>query len=122
MTLPLENLGVPPGPCSLPHQGAFAQQTFDEYVTIVGELQRRRRQLGLDQVDVNEAMGAADGYISKLEALHRTAPFPTLQLWAQTLGLSITVAPAALPPATIKAIEDRKGRPYDESKAHFKRR
>jgi transcriptional regulator with XRE-family HTH domain len=63
--------------------------------------------LGLSQEDINAAAGLADGHINKLEAFHRTAQFPTLQLWANTIGLSITVAPAILPPATTRAIERR---------------
>tara|TARA_R110000851_G_scaffold22626_9_gene67012 strand:- start:548 stop:820 length:273 start_codon:yes stop_codon:yes gene_type:complete len=73
----------------------------------VGELVRRRRALGISQEDLSDAAGMADGHINKLEAFARTAQFPTLQLWAQTLGAEITLRAAPLPDATARAIERR---------------
>jgi hypothetical protein len=118
--LPLDNLGPVPDPCDLPHRGNHARQTFQQYESLVDELRRRRRQLGLDQGDLNSAMGVADGYMNKLESLARVATFPTLQLWAQSLGLSITTAPAPLPAATLRAIENRTAKPYQPTQARFK--
>jgi hypothetical protein len=118
--LPLDNLGPVPEPCDKPHVQGYSQSTFDEYSGLVGELRRRRRQLGLDQTDLNAAMGVTDGYVNKLESLARVATFPTLQLWAQTLGLSISTAPAPLPPATLRAIEYREAKPYQPNQARYK--
>lgn len=86
----------------------------------MGELRRRRLQLGLDQISLNEAMGTAEGYLSKLESFQRIAPFPMLQLWAQSLGLAITTAPAVLPSATIAAIDRQRSAPYQPNQARFK--
>ncbi|MEM9584826.1 MAG: helix-turn-helix transcriptional regulator [Pseudomonadota bacterium] len=65
----------------------------------------RRRALGLSQEDINHAAGLADGHINKLESFARTAQFPTLKLWADTLGLAITATPCALPPEINELIE-----------------
>ena len=110
--LPLDNLGPTPEPCDLQHEGQYAQKVFNEYQALVSEFQRRRRSLGLSQEDVTAASGLADGHINKLEALHRVAQLPTLQLWAQTLGLSLVIDPAPLPASTLKVIEQRKINPY----------
>lgn len=107
VSAPMGNLGPPPPPCELPHVQQYGQPAYDRYKALVEELKRRRMLLGLSQEDINAAAGLADGHINKLEAFHRTAQFPTLQLWASTIGLSITVAPAILPPATTRAIERR---------------
>ena len=105
--LPVDNLGNPPEPCALPHQGQYAGRTLGDYKALVGSLIQRRKQLGLSQEDVTEAAGLADGHINKLEALHRYAQFPTLHLWAQTLGLEITLYPAPIPPKTMAVIDGR---------------
>jgi len=120
LALPLDNLGPVPPPCGLPHSGQYARRTMDTYQILIGEFIRRRRSLGLDQTDLCAAIGLGDGHISKLEALHKIASPPTLLLWAQALGLTLTTAPAPLPPATIKAIENRKDRPYAASQVRSK--
>ncbi len=79
-TIPIDNLGPIPAPCDRAHEGQYARAVFDEYTRLVAELQCRRRSLGLSQEDVNAAAGLADGHINKLEAFHRTAQMPTLQL------------------------------------------
>lgn len=107
LSLPLSNLGPVPDPCKLPHVGQYSRATYDRYAALVDELRRKRRALGLSQEDINAAAGFADGHLNKLEALDRTAQFPTLQLWAATLGLGLTVQPLPLPPATLRAIERR---------------
>lgn len=107
MELPLDNLGPVPDPCDLPHRKLYAARTFNLYEELVAELVRRRRSLGLSQEDVCAAAALADGHIAKLEAFHRIAQMPTLQLWADTLGVSLTLSPAPLPSATIRAIDDR---------------
>ena len=111
-SLPLDNLGPTPEPCELPHEGQYAHKVFSEYQALVAEFQRRRRSLGLSQEDITAASGLADGHINKLEALDRVAQMPTLQLWAQTLGLSLVIDAAPLPASTLKIIEDRKTNPY----------
>jgi transcriptional regulator with XRE-family HTH domain len=105
--VPLNNLGAVPDPCDLPHRKHYAARTFKAYEDLVEQLIRRRRSLGLSQEDVCAAAALADGHISKLEAFHRIGQLPTLQLWADTLGMSLTLAPAPLPNATIRAIENR---------------
>lgn len=107
ISAPMDNLGQPPGPCTLPHHDQYAAPVYQSYVDLVEDLKRRRRLLGLSQEDINAAAGLADGHLNKLEALHRTAQFPTLQLWAATLGVQITGTPAPLPPSTARAIERR---------------
>lgn len=106
VALPLANLGPVPAPCALPHVQQYGQQTYDLYRSMVDELKRRRMLLGLSQEDVNAAAGLADGHINKLEAFHRTAQFPTLKLWTETLGLSITLTPCALPSEIPKILEE----------------
>lgn len=120
MVLPLDNLGLPPEPCEMPHSGQYARSTMDSYQSLIAEFIRRRRSLGLDQVDLCAAIGLGDGHISKLEGLHKIASPPTLLLWAQSLGLSLTTVPAPLPPATIRAIENRKDRPYAANQVRSK--
>lgn len=120
LNLPIDNLGPVPAPCSAPHVGQYSARTFEQYTALVTELQRRRRQLGLSQEDVCAASGLADGHINKLEALDRIAQFPTLRLWAETLGFSLALLPTQLPKATTKAIEARASSPYQENQARFK--
>ncbi len=107
ISMPLDNLGPEPEPCDQPHQFQYAAATFQAYENLVEQLIRRRRSLGLSQEDVCAAAALADGHVSKLEAFHRIGQLPTLQLWADTLGLSLTLSPAPLPNATIRAIENR---------------
>lgn len=120
LKLPISNLGDVPEPCQLEHSKGYGRATFEHYEAIVEELRRRRRQLGLDQIDLNSAMGTPDGYVNKLESFARIASPPTLTLWAESLGLRLTTEAAPLPPATLKAIEDRQARPYQETQARFK--
>lgn len=108
VTRSLSDLGPIPAPCDRDHSGLYAQPVFDEYRAFVAELARRRRQIGLSQEDLGAAAGLADGHINKLEAFARTAQFPTLQLWANTLGMKVSLAPAPIPAATLRAIEGRK--------------
>lgn len=107
ITAPMENLGQTPEPCAQPHFGQYAGSVYDSYRELVAELVRRRRALGLSQDDVGAASGLADGHVNKLEAFARTAQMPTWQLWAETLGLQMSLQPAAMPTATIAAIERR---------------
>ncbi|WP_298852230.1 helix-turn-helix domain-containing protein [uncultured Ruegeria sp.] len=109
-----------PAPCTEKHFNGYDAQTFELYLTLVGTLRDRRSALGLSQEDLTAAMGIADGYVNKLESIARVAAFPMLQLWAQTLGLSITTTPAPLPPATTRAIEARESRPYQPNQARYK--
>lgn len=115
----MDNIGTVPDPCGKPHNGQYARQTYLKYQHLVDELRRRRRLLGLSQEDVGAAAGLTEGHINKLESHARTAQLPTLQIWAETLGVEITISPAALPAATIRAIEHRSTKPYEEGKAHF---
>ncbi len=119
ITVPIDNTGPPPPPCQLPHERGYAAKVFASYQATVEELVRRRRSLGLDQIDLNDAAGLTEGHISKLESFARIATPPTLHLWAETLGLYITTAPAPLPPATLRAIESRRNRPYQEQQARW---
>ncbi len=120
--IPLDALGSPPEPCSLPHAGQYARPVLDSYAALIAEMVRKRRSLGLDQTDLCAAMGLADGHLSKLEAMDRIASPPTLLLWAQSLGLILTTAPAPLPTATIAAIDRRTDRPYAVSQVRSKPR
>lgn len=116
----LDSIPPVPAPCSAPHKSGYSQDVYEDYKHFVGELRRRRRELGLDQSDLCNAMGVADGYINKLEAFDRTCAPPTLLLWAQSLGLKIKMTPDVLPAATIRAIENRAAAPYAETQARFK--
>lgn len=120
LSLPLSNLGPVPDPCKLPHVGQYSRATYDRYTALVDELCRKRRALGLSQEDINAAAGFADGHLNKLESFARTAQFPTLQLWASTVGLSLTMQPCPLPVATLCAME-RRPAPLRVTKAHKKR-
>lgn len=116
----LESLDTAPPRCDLPHVNGYARPAFDQYSVLVDELRRRRMDIGLDQMDLGEAMGVPDGYVNKMESFARTASPVMLLLWAQSLGLELTSRPVALPPATIKAIQDRQSRPYDPKHARMK--
>jgi len=105
--LPLDNLGDIPAPCQAEHVGQYSAKVYDNYRSLVAELVRRRHSLGLSQEDIGGASGLADGHINKLEAFERTAQLPTLQLWAATVGMQIAMRPCPLPPATIRAMEQR---------------
>lgn len=120
MAIPLANPGPIPAQCDLPHVGEYSAPTFEEYKTLIAELRRRRVQLGLDQTDLGNAMGLADGHVNKLESFQKTASPPTLLLWVQSLGLKLTTTPATLPAATIRAIDQRQARPYSPARARFK--
>ncbi len=120
MSLPMANLGPAPEPCNKPHIGNYSAMTFQEYANLVEELKRRRRSLGLSQEDITAASGLADGHINKLEAIQRRAGMPILQLWAQTLGLSVSLTPAPLPKRTLQLIEGRIDKPYRADQARNK--
>lgn len=120
LVVPIGNPGPTPEPCSLPHDRGHARKVFDEYRVLVAELRKRRRALGLDQIDVQTAMGAADGYINKLESFAKVASPPTLILWCETLGLRLTTSPAKLPEATLRAVQERQARPYNAKQARWK--
>lgn len=119
--VPIDALADPPGPCSLDHSHGVSAQTFAAYQDLAHTLQRRRVQLGLSQMDIDAAAGWADGYTAKLESEARIPRMPTLQLWAQAVGLEICTRPASLPAGTIRAINNRLGEPYEHGKARFKR-
>lgn len=119
--LSLSNLGPIPGPCALKHVGQYGAAAYALYTDLVDDLRRRRRALGLSIEDLNDAAGMADGHLNKLESFARTAQFPTLQLWAETLGTQITLKPIPLPPATLRAIERRKANPYAANQVRTKR-
>jgi transcriptional regulator with XRE-family HTH domain len=104
---PIKTLAAIPQPCGRSHHGLYAAGTYDEYKSLVAVFIRKRRSLGLSQEDLCAAAGLADGHVNKLEAFARTAQMPTLQLWAKTLGLEITVVQTDLPAATVRAIEHR---------------
>lgn len=120
-SLPLNNLGQLPEACDLEHVGQYGLATYELYTDLVSELRRRRRTLGLSIEDVNAASGLADAHVNKLESMARTAQFPTLQLWAETLGAKITLTPAPLPEATMRAIEQRVAQPFAEHQVRTKR-
>ncbi len=107
--LPMDNLGPVPPSCGLDHVAGTARHVWAEYEDLVGELRRRRRQLGLDQGDLSAAMGVADGYVSKLEAMHRVPRPELLRMWAKTLGLNLVLAPAKLPEATLEIMRRKSG-------------
>lgn len=115
LSVPLTALNGPVAPCPRKHHGQYAAPVYQNYRELVGALVAKRRSLGLSQEDVTAAAGLADGHINKLEAFSRTAQLPTLQLWAETVGLSLTLTPATLPRATVTAIEQRPAplREYD---------
>ena len=107
MTIHLNKLTLIPDPCDKEHFGQYSAQVFQYYIDLVAELVRRRRLLGLSQEEICAASGLADGHVNKLEAFHRIAQFPTLQLWTETLGMKLVLKPAPMPPATVLAIEQR---------------
>lgn len=87
--------------------GQYSTRVFEDYRQLVALLVSRRKQIGLSQEEVGAASGLADGHINKLEAFDRVARLPTLQLWAQTIGLQVNLAPCPMPDATLAAIERR---------------
>ncbi|MFY0633669.1 MAG: helix-turn-helix transcriptional regulator [Vannielia sp.] len=120
VSAPLGGLGQPPGPCNRDHDNRHARPVYDQYRELVHALRRRRLLLGLDQADLCAACGLADGHIAKLESFKKTASPPTLFYWASALGLQLALAPQELPQATLRAIDNRKGRPYARNQARFK--
>ena len=119
-SIDLGKLGPAPEPCTLDHNKQYARKVYDEYKSLVAALVKKRRALGLSQEDINAAAGLAEGHINKLESFARTAQFPTLRLWAETVGLEITLAAAMLPPATARAIDRRVTKPYSANMARHK--
>lgn len=120
VSVPMAALGAPPGPCGLDHVAGYAAPVYEGYQALIAELRRRRLVLGLSQEDIDAAAGWAPGYTAKAESHAKTLTPPTLQLWAQTVGLRITTTPAALPAATIAAINGRRSHPYAVNQARFK--
>jgi hypothetical protein len=120
LRLPMANLGPVPDPCDKLHVNGAGNALWEDYRALVDDMRRRRRVLGLSQEDVNNAMGMADGYVNKLEALDRIPRPHVLQLWAQTLGLRLTAVPTELPAATLRIIDERQKKPYAEHQARFK--
>ena len=116
----LDTLGQAPTPCEREHVNGYGKPAYDDYTKIVLELQRRRTQIGINQDDLDTALGVADGYIAKLESGARTPSPVTLIMWAQAVGVEIHFKPAILPPATLKVIEQRQTRPYEINQARFK--
>lgn len=107
-----------PGPCSLPHTGNLGKPAIELYTQFIDLLRMRRKAIGLSQEDITECTGLADGHINKLEAQHRIASMPTLLLWAQSIGLELTVRPAPLPTKTCLTIE-RRPFPLREKQKHL---
>jgi transcriptional regulator with XRE-family HTH domain len=107
LSIPKNNPGPVPKPCKRIHFGRLGQQSHELYHTLVDQLRDQRLSLDLSLEDVNAAAGFGDGHMNKLEALHRIAQIPTLQLWAQTLGLELTLVPAKLPRVTVRTMEQR---------------
>ena len=116
----LNALGDPPKSCECPHNGRLSEKSYTEYEVLLGELSRRRRLLGLNQDDLGSAMGVADGYVGKMEAMHKFPSIPMLQLWAQTLGVDIILKPIALPPPTIRAMDRRRAEPFRHDQVRTK--
>lgn len=112
LTLPIQNLGPVPDRCAEPHINGYSRAAFAGYQQMVEELISRRRNLGLSQDDLNAASGMTEGYINKLESYAKIAAPPTLQLWADSLGVTFTIRNTTLPPATRRAVEARIGNPY----------
>ena len=108
----LANPGPAPEPCGLEHVAGYSAAAFDDYRALIAVFVKRRRALGLDQQDLNAILGMAEGYISKLESFARVATLPTLQLWAQCLGLELTTSRSNLPAQTAAAIQRRAISPY----------
>lgn len=115
----LNKVSDPPAPCTKAHVNGFSQRLFNEHKHLVRELQRRRRQIGLSQADLDDALGLADGYVAKLESFARIPQGPTLLMWCQSLGVKIELRPAQMPVGTLAAIERRKNNPYREQNARF---
>lgn len=120
MVVSLSNPGPAPEPCGLDHVAAYSAAAFADYRALVAIMVRRRVALGLDQADLNAVLGMAEGYVAKLESFARVAPLPTLQLWAQALGLELTASRIPLPAATAAAIQRRSTSPYRHNYARFK--
>lgn len=112
LTVSLNNPGPAPDPCGREHVQGYSAAAFEDYKALVGLLIQRRMALGLDQADLNAILGLADGYVAKLESFARVTTIPTVQLWAQALGLAITTTRAPLPAVTAAAIQRRAHSPY----------
>lgn len=112
LVVSLNNPGPAPDPCPLEHVAGYSAAAFDDYKALVAIFVKRRRALGLDQHDLNAILGMAEGYVSKLESFARVATLPTLQLWAQCLGLELATRRTNLPPQTAAAIQRRSIAPY----------
>ncbi|WP_367998033.1 helix-turn-helix domain-containing protein [Shimia thalassica] len=93
-----------PEPCQGPHNRGYGAPVFVPFRALVEELRRRRRTLGLSQVDLEAAGGFADGHISKLESFAKIPTQETLDLWMKTLGLEFFVQAIPLPAKTLAVI------------------
>lgn len=110
----LVRIGCLPDPCDWPHTKERARYTIECYDDLVHVLRCARRRYGIDQLETAETAGLASGHINKLESGARIASYETLFPWACTLGFSLVLRPAPLPPQTIKLIGDRVHQPMPE--------
>lgn len=104
----LDDLGNIPEPCAEQHRGNYGKTVYQDYAAIVTKLRQRRQAVGMSQEELTDATGLADGHINKLEAYHRTAQLPTLQLWARALGYEIALSPCELPAKSRAIISGRR--------------
>jgi transcriptional regulator with XRE-family HTH domain len=75
-------------------------------------LRERRRKLRLSITEVEAMAGLADGHLLKMEKNlpARTPQFDTIMLWAQALGIRITLMPGPVPPHLKRAIAEAEHR------------
>jgi hypothetical protein len=71
--------------------------TVSDYQGLVGLLRRRRVELGLSQLEIDDIAGFQSGYCSKLEQpsrdYGRQARWPTLEWWLGALGVGLALVP-----------------------------
>lgn len=71
---------------------AFEPLPREDYAKpIIDKLIKRRHDLGLSQLQVNEKLGMADRYVNKWECGMKTPNLYNLMLWCSVLGLKIEI-------------------------------
>lgn len=97
-----------PLPKREPHSGPDLDIPVSTFNGAREVLRDRRRELLLTIRDVEEAAGAADDHLAKIERdnYDKIPNVETFMMWAEALGFQVVLRPIPLPPITVRAIVD----------------
>lgn len=103
-----------PKACRRRHWKGYSASLIGSQEQLQEHLRERRLRLGLSQEDIEGAGGFPVDHLGKLETLARVAQFPTMLLWAETLGYDIALIPKPLPDQVLAIIDQKAGQPIPE--------